>query len=269
MLDTEFADNSKQSIMRKEISLQPYLNLQTAESDSHFQEEDMQRFSDLQLKQQQEVFVFSFIEPFADYLESLSSTDVLVVTHSGQHFYESNQSIINTQSESVYDSHISEEQIKYCWINGDNGIENQKQLSDFYDHPAVFRHLGEISLSEIYQQFHKFIIAPDCIKVSDIPADYSVINPTENINGHFGSQNQMVLCCDIHDSVTMKSAFSKNFRFDEVFQINTKCKCRYKLPVECLLQKNSVFCIVLSAGKKEDYVISQMLLWLHWKYHVT
>ena len=76
MLETGSADNNKQSIMRKEISLQPCSNLQTAESDSHSQEEDMQRFSDLQLKQQQQVFVFSFIDPFVDYLESLSSADV-------------------------------------------------------------------------------------------------------------------------------------------------------------------------------------------------
>ena len=98
------------------------------------------------------------------------SPDVLVVTNSDQHFYESNQSIINAQSELVYDSHISEEQIKYCLINGDNVVEIQKQPSDFYDHPAVFKFAGEISLSEIYQQFHKFIIAPECIEVSDIPA---------------------------------------------------------------------------------------------------
>lgn len=109
----------------------------------------------------------------------------------------------------------------------------------------------------------------------DIPAlfqtDYSVMNSTEIIDGHFGFLDKSEFCCDFHDSVAiyMESVFSKSFRFHEAFQINTKCKYRYKLLVECLLQKNSVFCKVLSTGKKEDYVISQMLLWLHWKYHVT
>jgi hypothetical protein len=55
------ADNNKQFIMSKEISLQPCSYLQTAEGDSY---------------SQQEVFAFSFIDPFAPYLESLSSLDV-------------------------------------------------------------------------------------------------------------------------------------------------------------------------------------------------
>jgi hypothetical protein len=70
------ADNNKQFIMSREISLQPCSYLQTAKGDSYSQEEDMQRFYDLQLKQQQEVFVFSFIDPFAPCMESLSSLDV-------------------------------------------------------------------------------------------------------------------------------------------------------------------------------------------------
>jgi hypothetical protein len=76
VLEPGSTDNNKQSIMSREISLQPCSDLQTAKGDIYSQEEDMQRFYDLQLKQQQEVFVFSFIDPFAHYLESLSSLDV-------------------------------------------------------------------------------------------------------------------------------------------------------------------------------------------------
>jgi hypothetical protein len=76
VLEPGSADNSKQFIMSREISLQPCSYLQTAKGDNYSQEEDMQRFYDLQLKQQQEVFVFSLIDPFAPCLESLSSLDV-------------------------------------------------------------------------------------------------------------------------------------------------------------------------------------------------
>jgi hypothetical protein len=56
-------------------ALQSCSDLQIAEGGSHYQKEDMQRPFDLQLKQQEEVFLYSFIDPFADYLESLSSTN--------------------------------------------------------------------------------------------------------------------------------------------------------------------------------------------------
>jgi hypothetical protein len=61
LIEESFQDNNKQFIMSKEISLQPCSYLQTAKGDSY---------------SQQEVFAFSFIDPFAPYLESLSSLDV-------------------------------------------------------------------------------------------------------------------------------------------------------------------------------------------------
>ena len=60
---------------------QPYLqfNLQVAESGSHYEEEDIQRYFDLQ----QEVFPYSFIDPFVDYMESLSSSNVRLFLSNG------------------------------------------------------------------------------------------------------------------------------------------------------------------------------------------
>ena len=61
---------------------QPYVqfNLQLAESGSHYEEEDIQRCFDLQ----QKVIPYNFIDPFVDYMESLSSSNVrLFLTKEG------------------------------------------------------------------------------------------------------------------------------------------------------------------------------------------
>jgi hypothetical protein len=76
VLEPRFAEDTKQSIINSEAIIQSYSDLQASKGGNHDQQEDMQRLSDLQLKQQQEVFVFSIIDPFANYLECLSSLDV-------------------------------------------------------------------------------------------------------------------------------------------------------------------------------------------------
>ena len=76
MFQTGFAENIKQPMISKKINLQPCLDLQVAESGSHYEEEDIQRYFDFQLEQQQEVFLYSFIDPFVDYMESLSNSNV-------------------------------------------------------------------------------------------------------------------------------------------------------------------------------------------------
>ena len=76
VLEPGSAEDTKQSIINSEASIQSYSDLQASEGGNHDQQEDMQRFLYLQLKQQQEVFVFSLIDSFANYLESLSSLDV-------------------------------------------------------------------------------------------------------------------------------------------------------------------------------------------------
>ena len=76
MFQTGFAENIKQPMISKKMNLQSCLDLQVAEIRSHYEEEDIQRYFDLQLKQQQEVFLYSFIDPFVDYMESLSSSNV-------------------------------------------------------------------------------------------------------------------------------------------------------------------------------------------------
>ena len=76
MLQPKSANNIKQPMISKEISLQPCSDLQVAESGNHYEEEDMQRSSDLQLRQHQEVFLYRFIDPFVDYMESLSNSNV-------------------------------------------------------------------------------------------------------------------------------------------------------------------------------------------------
>ena len=52
MFQTGFAENIKQPMISKKINLQPCLDLQVAESGNHYEEEDVQRYFDLQLKQQ-------------------------------------------------------------------------------------------------------------------------------------------------------------------------------------------------------------------------
>jgi hypothetical protein len=55
----------------------------------------MQRLFDLQLKQQQEVFVYSSIDPFSNYLESLSNLDVRSLLSKGGWLFCSFQWYIN------------------------------------------------------------------------------------------------------------------------------------------------------------------------------
>ena len=50
MFHIGFAENIKQPMISKKINLQPCLDLQVAESGSHYEEEDIQRYFDLQLK---------------------------------------------------------------------------------------------------------------------------------------------------------------------------------------------------------------------------
>ena len=50
MLQLECADNINEPRISKEISLQPCSDLQVVESGSHYEEEEMQRYSNLQLK---------------------------------------------------------------------------------------------------------------------------------------------------------------------------------------------------------------------------
>jgi hypothetical protein len=76
ILDLESAADIKQSMISTEISLQPFSDLQIAESASLHGKENTQRFFDFQIKQQEEVFLYSFVDPFDDYCESLSRTDV-------------------------------------------------------------------------------------------------------------------------------------------------------------------------------------------------
>jgi hypothetical protein len=67
-----------------EISLQSCSDLQIVEGGSHYQKEDMQRPFDLQLKQQEEVFLCGFHDPFVDYMEfSSTSNDKLFFLSEG------------------------------------------------------------------------------------------------------------------------------------------------------------------------------------------
>jgi hypothetical protein len=70
------ADNNKQSIIISEVSLQLCSDLQALVGGSHDKHEDMHKSSDVQLKQQEEVFILCFIDPFSDFLGSLSNLDV-------------------------------------------------------------------------------------------------------------------------------------------------------------------------------------------------
>jgi hypothetical protein len=76
ILEHRSADNKKQFIINNEVSLQLYSDLHAVEGGSHDNPENMQTLSAFQLKQQQEVFSFNFIDPFVYYLKSSSSIDV-------------------------------------------------------------------------------------------------------------------------------------------------------------------------------------------------
>jgi hypothetical protein len=76
ILQHKSADDKKQFIINNEVSLQLYSYLHTVEGGSHDNPENMQILSTFQLKQQQEVFSFDFIDPFVYYLKSSSSIDV-------------------------------------------------------------------------------------------------------------------------------------------------------------------------------------------------
>jgi hypothetical protein len=76
ILDLESAADIKHSTISTEISPQPCSNLQIAESASLHGKENIQKFSDFQLQQQEEVFLCSLTDPFDEYCESLSRTYV-------------------------------------------------------------------------------------------------------------------------------------------------------------------------------------------------
>jgi hypothetical protein len=76
ILDLESAADIKHSMISTEISLQPCSDLQIAESASLHGKENIHKFSDFQLQQQEEVFLCSLADPFDEYCESLSRTYV-------------------------------------------------------------------------------------------------------------------------------------------------------------------------------------------------
>jgi hypothetical protein len=59
----------KQELSSSESNLQSCSDLQIVEHGSHYQKEDMRRPFDLQLKQQEEVFICLFRDLFSDYME--------------------------------------------------------------------------------------------------------------------------------------------------------------------------------------------------------
>ena len=76
ILDLDSAADIKQSMISTEINLQLCSDLHIAESASLREKENIHKFFDLQLQQQEKVFLYSFIDPFADYFNSLSRADV-------------------------------------------------------------------------------------------------------------------------------------------------------------------------------------------------
>jgi hypothetical protein len=76
ILDLDSAADIKQSMISTEINLQLCSDLQIAESASLREKENIHKFFDLQLQQQEKVFFYNFIDPFADYFNSLSKADV-------------------------------------------------------------------------------------------------------------------------------------------------------------------------------------------------
>ena len=61
MFQTGFAENIKQPMISKKINLQPCLDLQVAESGSHYEEEDIQRYFDTFVDYMEYFFIASLI----------------------------------------------------------------------------------------------------------------------------------------------------------------------------------------------------------------
>jgi hypothetical protein len=84
VLEPRSADNNKPFIINNAVSLQPCSDLHAVEGGSYSRKKGMQRSSDVQSKQQEEVFSYSVIDPFADYLEYSSSINVkLLLSNKG------------------------------------------------------------------------------------------------------------------------------------------------------------------------------------------
>jgi hypothetical protein len=84
ILEPRSADNNKPFIINNAVSLQPCSDLNAVEGGSYSQKKGMQRSSDDQSKQQEEVFSYSVIDPFADYLEYSSNINVkLLLSNEG------------------------------------------------------------------------------------------------------------------------------------------------------------------------------------------
>jgi hypothetical protein len=84
ILEHRSADNNKQFIINNAVSLQPCSDLHAVEGGSYSRKKGMQRSSDDQSKQQEEVFSYSVIDPFANYLEFSSSINVkLLLSNEG------------------------------------------------------------------------------------------------------------------------------------------------------------------------------------------
>jgi hypothetical protein len=84
ILESRSADNKKPFIINNAVSLQPCSNLHAVECGSYSRKKGMQRSSDVQSKQQEEVFPYSVIDPFADYLEFSNNINVkLLLSNEG------------------------------------------------------------------------------------------------------------------------------------------------------------------------------------------
>ena len=78
-IDPEAPEVSHQEVLAPDIEeTSTQISPETLMGVIHFQPEDIQELSDLQKKQQHEVFVFNLSDPFSENLESLSSFDVRV-----------------------------------------------------------------------------------------------------------------------------------------------------------------------------------------------
>jgi len=85
-LDTSHEDQlsfSQISLEIIEVSPQQLLVLQTDETGSSHETGHIQKQFNLQLEQQEEVFIYYFHDPMVDYLESLSSAHVKPLFFSG------------------------------------------------------------------------------------------------------------------------------------------------------------------------------------------
>jgi len=267
---------------------QPYVqfNLQLAESGSHYEEEDIQRCFDLQ----QKVIPYNFIDPFVDYMESLSSSNVrLFLTKEGCLFLSAEMNLhipwspLCIISRSVDLPVGSIKSSIDFWIILEKtefradilSIKNFKEWSDMRIHEnfcsILFAHLMSNSESEVIflKEFDKKEI--EALQDSSVQSSFQLSFEVriENFQLSFEvrienkDESDKSKFRKWHDPISnyIKEVFDSRFQYPLYDKLQTDDDYKQMMivvPVFILLMHRSRFSLSI-----------QILVWLHWKHDFT